>query len=73
MQSAINLLTVEQYLELEQTNEIRHEYLGGQVFAMSGSSKKHNLITGNIITLLSIKCDVFLLKNHVTYIMNLVT
>ena len=52
MQSAINLLTVEQYLELEQTNEIRHEYLGGQVFAMSGSSKEHNLITGNIITLL---------------------
>ena len=48
MQSAINIFTVEEYLELEQTSEIRHEYLGGQVFAMSGGSKEHNLIAGNI-------------------------
>ncbi|MEO1377970.1 MAG: Uma2 family endonuclease [Cyanobacteria bacterium J06635_10] len=48
MQSAINLITVEEYLELEKTSEIRHEYLGGQVFAMSGGSKEHNLIGGNI-------------------------
>ena len=52
MQSAINIFTVEKYLELEKTSEIRHEYLGGQVFAVSGASKEHNLITGNIITLL---------------------
>ncbi|MEO1765050.1 MAG: Uma2 family endonuclease [Cyanobacteria bacterium J06629_18] len=48
MQSAINIFTVEEYLELEKTSEIRHEYLGGQVFAMSGGSKEHNLIAGNI-------------------------
>ncbi len=41
-------LTVEEYLQLEQTSEIRHEYLGGQVFAMSGGSKEHNTITLNI-------------------------
>ena len=52
MQSAINLITVEEYLELEKTSEIRHEYLGGQLFPMSGASQEHNLITGNIITLL---------------------
>ncbi len=52
MQSSINFITVEEYLELEKTSEIRHEYLGGQVFAMSGGSKEHNLITGNIYTLL---------------------
>ncbi len=48
MQSAINICTVEEYLELEQTSEIRHEYLGGQVFAMSGGSKEHNTISLNI-------------------------
>ena len=48
MQSAINIFTVEEYLELEQTSEIRHEYLGGQVFAMSGGSKEHNTISLNI-------------------------
>lgn len=48
MQSPINFFTVEEYLQLEQTSEIRHEYLGGQVFAMSGGSKEHNTITLNI-------------------------
>lgn len=48
MHSPVNFFTVEEYLQLEQTSEIRHEYLGGQVFAMSGGSKQHNLIAGNI-------------------------
>lgn len=48
MQSSVNLFTAEEYIQLEQTSEIRHEYLGGQVFAMSGSGKQHNLIAGNI-------------------------
>ncbi len=48
MQSAINLFTVEEYLELEKTSEVRHEYLGGQIFAMSGGSKEHNTISLNI-------------------------
>jgi Uma2 family endonuclease len=48
MQSPVNLFTVDEYLQLEQTSEIRHEYLGGQIFAMSGGSKQHNTITLNI-------------------------
>ena len=48
MQSLINLFTTEEYLQLEQTSEIRHEYFGGQVFVMSGGSKQHNIISGNI-------------------------
>lgn len=48
MQSPINLFSWEEYLQLEQTSDIRHEYLGGQVFAMSGGSKEHNIITLNI-------------------------
>jgi Uma2 family endonuclease len=48
MQSPVTFSSVEEYLQLEQTSEIRHEYLGGQVFAMSGGSKEHNRITLNI-------------------------
>lgn len=48
MQSPVNFFTFEEYLQLEQTSEICHEYLGGQVFAMSGGSKEHNTITLNI-------------------------
>jgi Uma2 family endonuclease len=48
MQSSVNLFTVDEYLQLEQTSEIRYEYYSGQVFAMSGGSKQHNIITLNI-------------------------
>ncbi len=53
MQSPINLLTTKEYLQLEQTSEIRHEYLGGQVFAISGGSKEHNIISFNIASRIS--------------------
>ncbi len=52
MQSAVNFLTVEEYFQLEQTSEIRHEYVDGEVFAMAGASEEHNLIVTNIIALL---------------------
>ena len=52
MQSPSNLVTVEEYLKLEQDTEIRHEYVAGQVYAMAGASEAHNLIVGNIFALL---------------------
>jgi Uma2 family endonuclease len=52
MQSPISFLTVSEYLEAETDCQIRHEYLGGQVFAMAGASQEHNLIATNIIALL---------------------
>jgi hypothetical protein len=33
MQSPLNILTVEEYLEAEKSSDIRHEYVAGQVFA----------------------------------------
>ncbi len=45
---ALTYLSVEEYLQGEESSPIRHEYLGGQIFAMSGGSKEHNLIAGNI-------------------------
>jgi len=48
----IPYLTVEEYLTAEQTSQNHHEYIGGQIFAMAGGSKQHNLISGNIYTAL---------------------
>jgi Uma2 family endonuclease len=37
-------LTENEYLEIERTSDVRHEYLGGLVYAMAGASATHNLI-----------------------------
>ncbi|WP_439559572.1 Uma2 family endonuclease, partial [Dyadobacter sp.] len=43
--------TVAEYLKLEEESEIRHEYYDGEVFAMAGTSLKHNEIVDNVRTL----------------------
>lgn len=40
--------SVEDYLVGEQSSEIKHEYLGGQVVAMGGASDRHGLIAGSL-------------------------
>lgn len=54
MQAAKELerFSVEEYLVWESKNEIRHEYIGGMVYAMAGATEEHNLITGNIFAAL---------------------
>ena len=37
-----------EYLRLERQAEYKSEYLNGEIFAMSGASRKHNLLTVNI-------------------------
>ena len=44
--------SVEDYLVGEQSTEIKHEYLGGQVVAMGGASDRHGLISLSLATLL---------------------
>jgi Uma2 family endonuclease len=39
--------TLEEYFALEASSEERHEYFDGEVFAMAGGTKSHNLITQN--------------------------
>jgi Uma2 family endonuclease len=46
----MTLLTIDEYLELEERADIRHEYVGGQLYAMSGASKRHNVIVGNLFS-----------------------
>lgn len=41
-------VTVEEYLATEEKSEIRHEYLGGCVYAMAGETRDHNTIALNI-------------------------
>lgn len=40
-------LSAEDYLTLERSSEIRHEWVNGDIFAMTGASREHNLITLN--------------------------
>jgi Uma2 family endonuclease len=46
-------LTPEEYLALERQAEYKNEYFAGEIYAMVGASRKHNLIAANIIMLLA--------------------
>ncbi len=54
MQLAYNHISIAEYLKFEENSQIRHEYLGGQIFAMSGGSEEHNRIALNIASLLKL-------------------
>src|SRR5437870_3393601 len=45
--------TPEEYLALEREAEYKSEYINGQIYAMSGASRVHNLITFNLAGALS--------------------
>lgn len=55
-------LTEEEYLALEEKSEIRHEFFGGEMFAMAGGTYRHSIIAGNLIrhlgNLLAGRCSV---------------
>jgi Uma2 family endonuclease len=58
-------ISVEDYLAGELKSEIRHEYLGGFVYAMAGTSKVHNRICKNLLIALDSHlrgkpCEVFM-------------
>src|SRR6266567_2592347 len=45
----LNLISVEDYLAGELQSPIKHEYLGGVVYAMAGARNAHNLIASNTL------------------------
>jgi len=58
------LLSVEEYIEGELLSEVRHEYVGGLVYAMAGASDDHNRVARNILTTLDValrgkRCEPF--------------
>jgi Uma2 family endonuclease len=57
-------LSPQAYLELERSSEQRHEYADGEIFAMAGGTREHNLTAGNIfaelrLALLERNCEVY--------------
>lgn len=53
MQQAQHLkLTIDAYLKGELDSDVRHEFYDGQVYAMAGAGRQHNIISLNIATLL---------------------
>ena len=47
MATNIRQLTGEQYLALEAESEVKHEYIDGEIFAMTGATLFHNRIAMN--------------------------
>lgn len=53
MSALVQKLTPGEYLAIERKSEIRHEYYAGEMFAMSGASRPHNVISVNFVTALN--------------------
>lgn len=57
-------LSAAEYLARERTAETKSEYYAGEVFAMTGASRRHNLVVTNLVRALSNQlwdrdCEVF--------------
>ena len=58
-----NQKTPEEYLAFEEKSSVKHEYIDGQVYAMSGTTDSHNTISQNAqiahrLQLRGTECDV---------------
>jgi Uma2 family endonuclease len=52
-QTARNLpITAAEYLEGERKSDVRHEFVDGRIYAMSGASIRHNMIAGEAYSML---------------------
>jgi Uma2 family endonuclease len=50
--TALILTPLSEYLDAERDGIVRHEYVHGRVYAMTGESVAHNRITGNLVSAL---------------------
>ncbi|MCY4018211.1 MAG: Uma2 family endonuclease [Chloroflexi bacterium] len=50
-------LSVQEYLAWEADNEIKHEYIDGEVYAMSGGSGKHSRVAANAMIAIGRQLD----------------
>ena len=44
--------TPDEYLAIERQAEYKSEYLNGEIFAMTGASRRHNLVAANVLAAL---------------------
>jgi Uma2 family endonuclease len=48
-------LSIDEYLDLEAASDVRHEYVGGRMFAMAGATQAHDAIVINLTVLIGSK------------------
>ena len=58
------IMSEAEYLAFERESDTKHQYISGEIFAISGTSRAHNLITANTITglhtqLMDSPCEVY--------------
>lgn len=61
----MSLLSSADYLAMEQASDVRHEFVAGQVFAMTGARDRHNAVALNIASALRALADVRCLQVRV--------
>lgn len=49
MPDSNNRMTEAEYLAFERASEIKHEFVGGEIYAMTGASEAHNLIVSSTL------------------------
>lgn len=59
-----NKITIQEYLDMEEQSEQKHEYYSGEVFAMAGTTLEHDRIAINLITAINAflktkSCDIY--------------
>lgn len=59
------LMSYEEYLAWESTQEMRHEYIDGEVVAMAGGTRNHNRVSFNFSKILDSalgdrQCEVYI-------------
>lgn len=62
--TAIKITTEWEYLEIDRNSVSKHEFHYGEIYAMSGASRKHNLLVSSLIYILENhlreqKCEVY--------------
>lgn len=61
---ALKLMSEVEYLTFEEKSKTRHEFMDGEIFAMAGATRKHNLLSTNVSTELNLQlretdCEVY--------------
>lgn len=51
--SAIHRYTFAEYLALEETSNVKHEFLGGEIYALAGGTPDHAALAANLIIALA--------------------
>ncbi len=74
LKAADEIISIEEYLEGELVSEIKHEYLGGTVHAMSGGRLRHNKASFNAAhhlenSLNGKPCNVFNSENKIRVVL----